>query len=88
MYELLTDPLRSQYLDGALHAYGHPGLLAVAEALNGPDFTPFTESSFYKQAGFGTSTACDLRRTFANVMTFCRCPFGTVLRLFGAQSLS
>lgn len=45
------------YLQGALYAYGHPGLLAVAEALNGPDFTPFTEASFYKPAGFGTSTA-------------------------------
>jgi hypothetical protein len=51
----IVRPLR--YLDGALHLYGHPGLLAVAEALNGPDFTPFTESSFYKAAGLGTSTA-------------------------------
>ena len=45
------------YLDGALRLYGHPQLLAVAEAINGPDFTPFTESLFYKPAGFGTSTA-------------------------------
>eukprot|EP01045_Picozoa_sp_COSAG04_P015814 COSAG04_NODE_1278_length_7428_cov_25.792332_4_plen_327_part_00 len=45
------------YLDGALHLYGHPQLLAMAEALNGPDFTPFTEASFHKPAGFGSSTA-------------------------------
>ena len=24
--------------------YGHPGLLAMAEAVNGPDFTPFSDS--------------------------------------------
>ena len=45
------------YLDGALQLYGHPQLLAVAEALNGPDFTPFTEASFHKPAGFGSSTS-------------------------------
>eukprot|EP01047_Picozoa_sp_COSAG01_P059712 COSAG01_NODE_7209_length_3304_cov_3.653978_2_plen_259_part_00 len=52
------------HIDAALRLYGHPQLLAVAEALNGPDFTPFTESSFYKPAGQGTSTAwhqCDGR---------------------------
>ena len=30
------------YLDTALRAYGHPGLLAVAEAVCGADFVPFT----------------------------------------------
>lgn len=44
-------------MDSALRAYGHPSLLRVAEALNGPDFTPFTEGLFYKPAGLGISTA-------------------------------
>ena len=32
-------------------------MLKVAEAINGPDFTPFTDTFFYKEAGVGSSTA-------------------------------
>lgn len=45
------------HMDSALRVYGHPDLLHVAEALNGPDFTPFTETLWYKPAGTGSSTA-------------------------------
>ncbi|MCH2338209.1 MAG: hypothetical protein MK316_13195, partial [Pseudomonadales bacterium] len=31
-----------QLMDACLRLYGHPQLLPVAEAINGPDFTPFT----------------------------------------------
>lgn len=43
--------------DCALRIYGHPDLLRVAEALSGPDMTPFTENFFVKPPFFGTSTA-------------------------------
>eukprot|EP00747_Dinoflagellata_sp_TGD_P069569 gnl/TRDRNA2_/TRDRNA2_156186_c0_seq1.p1 gnl/TRDRNA2_/TRDRNA2_156186_c0~~gnl/TRDRNA2_/TRDRNA2_156186_c0_seq1.p1 ORF type:complete len:423 (-),score=53.71 gnl/TRDRNA2_/TRDRNA2_156186_c0_seq1:32-1279(-) len=45
------------WMDSTLRLYGHPQLLRVAEAINGPDFTPFTENLFCKPAGEGTSTA-------------------------------
>jgi ectoine hydroxylase-related dioxygenase (phytanoyl-CoA dioxygenase family) len=45
-----------QYMDSCVRVYGHPGLLKVAEALNGADFVPFFETMWYK-APFGTSTA-------------------------------
>jgi hypothetical protein len=38
------------------HAAGHPGLLAVAAAINGEDFVPFIETMWYK-APWATSTA-------------------------------
>lgn len=46
-----------QILDTCLRAYGHPQLLAVAEAVNGPDFVPFNEALFIKQPGLGASVA-------------------------------
>jgi hypothetical protein len=36
-----------------LRLYGHPGLLAAAAAVNGPDFTPFSESIQIKLPGLG-----------------------------------
>lgn len=46
-----------QFSDACLRLYGHPQLLAVAEAVNGPDFTPFNEAVWIKQAGLGGSVA-------------------------------
>lgn len=43
--------------EACLRLYGHPGLLAVAEAINGPDFTPFNEVIWVKQPGLGGSVA-------------------------------
>lgn len=40
-----------------LRVYGHPDLLRVAEAINGPDFTPFNEVLFVKEPGLGPSIA-------------------------------
>lgn len=40
-----------------LRAFGHPGLLRVAEHFNGPDFTPFTEVLFVKEPGLGPSVS-------------------------------
>lgn len=37
-------------MDSALRISGHPDLLRVAEAINGPDFTPFMEHFFIKAA--------------------------------------
>ena len=47
-----------QIMDSCLRLYGHPELLSVAEQINGPDFTPFTESIIVKQPGLGASVAC------------------------------
>jgi len=46
-----------QFSEACLRLYGHPQLLAVAEAVNGPDFTPFNEAVWIKQAGLGGSVA-------------------------------
>ena len=46
-----------QLMDACLRLYGHPQLLRVAEAINGPDFTPFTDNIWVKQAGLGPSVA-------------------------------
>jgi hypothetical protein len=46
-----------QYSDAALRLYGHPGLLAVAAAVNGDDFVPFNEALFIKEPGLGASVA-------------------------------
>ncbi len=43
--------------DACLRVYGHPKLLAVAATINGPDFTPFTDTIFVKHAGLGGSVA-------------------------------
>jgi len=46
-----------QFSEAALRLYGHPQLLAVAAAINGPDFTPFNEAIFIKEPGRGASVA-------------------------------
>jgi len=46
-----------QFSDAALRLYGHPGLLAVAAAVNGDDFVPFNEAFFIKEPGLGASVA-------------------------------
>ncbi len=46
-----------QFSDACLRVYGHPDLLAVAAAVNGPDFTPFNEALFIKEPGLGASVA-------------------------------
>lgn len=44
-------------MDAGLRVYGHPGLLAVAEGINGPDFVPYNDAVFIKQPGLGASVA-------------------------------
>jgi ectoine hydroxylase-related dioxygenase (phytanoyl-CoA dioxygenase family) len=51
----IANPLR--LMDAFLRLYGHPELLSIAEQINGPDFTPFTESIVVKQPGLGASVA-------------------------------
>ncbi|MCY4128773.1 MAG: phytanoyl-CoA dioxygenase family protein [Gammaproteobacteria bacterium] len=46
-----------QLFDSGLRVYGHPQLLAVAEAINGPDFVPYNDAIFVKQPGLGGSVA-------------------------------
>ncbi|MBL8702088.1 MAG: phytanoyl-CoA dioxygenase family protein [Alphaproteobacteria bacterium] len=46
-----------QFLETQLRVYGHPGLLAVAAAVNGEDFAPFNEALFIKEPGLGASVA-------------------------------
>jgi hypothetical protein len=46
-----------QFSEACLRVYGHPHLLAVAAAVNGPDFTPFNEALFIKEPGLGASVA-------------------------------
>ena len=46
-----------QFSEAALRVYGHPELLAVAAAINCPDFTPFNEALFIKEPGRGASVA-------------------------------
>ena len=46
-----------QGTDACLRLYGHPDLLRIAEAINGPDFTPFADSIWIKEPGLGTSVA-------------------------------
>jgi hypothetical protein len=46
-----------QFSEASLRVYGHPGLLAVAAAINGPDFTPFNEALWIKEPGRGASVA-------------------------------
>lgn len=46
-----------QHSEACLRLYGHPELLAVAEAVNGPDFTPFNEGLWVKQPRLGGSVA-------------------------------
>ena len=44
-------------MPSGLRLYGHPGLLAVAEAINGEDFVPFNDAIFVKQPGLGGSVS-------------------------------
>ncbi|MDA1097351.1 MAG: phytanoyl-CoA dioxygenase family protein [Proteobacteria bacterium] len=53
--ELLLGNL--QLMPSCLRLYGHPGLLAVAEAVNGADFVPYNEVTFVKEPGLGPSVA-------------------------------
>ena len=46
-----------QTMQSTLRLYGHPQLLAIAENLNGADFTPFNDAIFVKQPGLGGSVA-------------------------------
>jgi hypothetical protein len=46
-----------QFSEAHLRLYGHPGLLAVAAAVNGEDFVPFNEAIFVKEPGRGASVA-------------------------------
>ena len=46
-----------QFSDALLRVYGHPDLLRVAEAINGPDFTPFNEALWIKHPYLGGSVA-------------------------------
>ena len=46
-----------QFSEACLRVYGHPVLLAVAEAINGDDFTPFNEAVWIKHPGLGGSVA-------------------------------
>lgn len=57
--EWTVDRLRGnlQLMDSSLRLYGHPGLLAMAEAINGPDFVPYNEVTFVKEPGLGPSVA-------------------------------
>ncbi len=41
----------------ALRVYGHPDLLRIAEAINGPDFVPYNDAIFVKQPGLGGSVS-------------------------------
>ncbi len=44
-------------MEAGLRVYGHPGLLAIAESINGPDFVPYNDAIFVKQPGLGASVA-------------------------------
>ena len=46
-----------QLMESGLRVYGHPHLLAIAEAINGPDFVPYNDAIFVKQPGLGGSVA-------------------------------
>jgi hypothetical protein len=50
---IITSPL--EYSDAYLRLTGHPGILRVAEAINGPDFVPFQEGLIMKRPGEGAS---------------------------------
>jgi len=46
-----------QFSEASLRVYGHPQLLAVAAAINGPDFAPFNEALWIKEPGRGASVS-------------------------------
>jgi hypothetical protein len=53
--QLLLGPL--QHSEAHLRLYGHPQMLAVAEAVNGPDFVPFNEAIWVKLPRLGGSVS-------------------------------
>jgi len=56
-YVIQTIAGMCQLFESGLRVYGHPHLLAVAEAINGPDFVPYNDAIFVKQPGLGGSVA-------------------------------
>jgi len=44
-------------MPAGLRVYGHPQLLAIAEAINGSDFVPYNDAIFVKQPGVGGSVS-------------------------------
>ena len=46
-----------ELIESGLRVYGHPHLLAIAEAINGSDFVPYNDAIFVKQPGLGGSVA-------------------------------
>ena len=46
-----------QFSPACLRLYAHPGLLKMAEAVNGADFTPFHEGLFIKDACLGAAVS-------------------------------
>ncbi len=46
-----------QVMDSFLRLSGHPRLLAVAEAIYGPDFAPFSDAIWIKEPGLGSAVA-------------------------------
>ena len=44
-------------MPAALRLYGHPDLLSIAEAINGPDFVPYNDAIFVKKPGIGGSVS-------------------------------
>lgn len=46
-----------QFSPACLRTYAHPALLKLTEAINGPDFVPFTEGLFIKDAGVGAAVS-------------------------------
>ena len=50
---IIMGPL--EYSEAALRVYGHPGLLAVVEAINGEDFVPYNEAFIVKKPGEGAA---------------------------------
>ncbi|MEP3889988.1 MAG: phytanoyl-CoA dioxygenase family protein [Hellea sp.] len=46
-----------QYSNACLRVYGHPDLLKLTDAINGPDFVPFTEGLFIKDPGVGAAVS-------------------------------
>ena len=56
-YVIQTIAGMCQLFRSGLRVYGHPHLLAVAEAINGPDFVPYNDAIFVKQPGLGGSVA-------------------------------
>ncbi|MDN3566094.1 phytanoyl-CoA dioxygenase family protein [Paeniroseomonas aquatica] len=46
-----------QSMPAGLRLYGHPKLLAAAQAINGADFVPYNDAIFVKQPGLGGSVA-------------------------------